>query len=74
MGRQFAFRSAFVSSALFGVLLLTGAAVTRVFGPLVLPAAATTDISALLWVSAFALFCFVYAPILTRPRRGGGDG
>jgi uncharacterized protein involved in response to NO len=55
-------------------LLLTGAAVTRVFGPLVLPAAATTEISALLWVSAFALFCFVYAPILTRPRRGGGDG
>ncbi len=54
-------------------LALTGAAVVRVFGPLVLPdaAATTTEISALLWVSAYALICLVYGPILTRPRVGG---
>jgi uncharacterized protein involved in response to NO len=57
-------------------LLLTGAAIIRVFGlatprvtyPMVIAGAA------LLWTAAFLLFVVVYAPILCRPRIDGKSG
>jgi len=51
-------------------LLLTLAAVIRVFGPVVAPAMlqATWTIAGLLWIVAFVLYCAVYAPILSRRR------
>ena len=47
-------------------LLLTGAALTRVFGPLFYPAATLGwfSLSALLWSFAFGLFVVIYTPIL----------
>ena len=50
--------------------LLITAALVRVFVPALLPTSylATTEASALLWISAFAVYVVVYAPILTRER------
>ena len=63
-------------SIVLAYLLLTGAALARVFGPLFHPAAALGwfDLSALLWCLAFALFVVVYTPILCRPRADGRPG
>jgi uncharacterized protein involved in response to NO len=57
-------------------LLLTGAALTRVFGPILYPPAVLDwySLSALLWCLAFTLFVIVYAPILCRPRVDGRPG
>lgn len=50
--------------------LVTLAAVLRVAGPLIAPQHYTTALTgaALAWIAAFALFAYVYAPILTTPR------
>jgi len=50
--------------------LVTLAAVLRVAGPLVVPGHQTEVLTAagFAWLGAFALFTFVYAPILTTPR------
>jgi uncharacterized protein involved in response to NO len=57
-------------------LLLTAAAVVRVFGLSALRLSYPVMIigSALFWTSAFALFVFVYAPILWGPRADGKAG
>jgi uncharacterized protein involved in response to NO len=57
-------------------LLLTGAAVVRVFGlsPLRLHYPVVIIGSALFWTTAFALFVLVYAPILWGPRADGKAG
>lgn len=56
--------------------LLTGAALGRVFGPILMSADTSSwlVIAALFWCSAFVLFIFVYAPILCRPRADGRPG
>lgn len=55
---------------------ITGAALSRVFGPLLLPAMTPQwwVLSAMLWSLAFALFVIVFAPILCRPRADGRPG
>jgi uncharacterized protein involved in response to NO len=57
-------------------LLLTAAALTRVFGPILYPPAVLDwyGLSALLWCLCFTLFVIVYAPILCRPRVDGRPG
>jgi uncharacterized protein involved in response to NO len=57
-------------------LLLTAAAIVRVFGlsGLRLNYPQVIALSALLWTMAFALFLSVYAPILWRPRVDGKVG
>ena len=57
-------------------LTVLAAAVVRVFGPLVVPAAylQTVGISAALWSTGFAIFTVRYAPILCRPRLDGQPG
>lgn len=58
----------------FAIIVL--AAVARVFGPLLMPAAQAGAIlvSGLLWTAAFALFTLVYAPILIHSRVDGKPG
>jgi len=48
----------------------------RVFGPawLALPYRATVAIAAAFWTAAFALFLWVYARILLKPRVDGKPG
>jgi uncharacterized protein involved in response to NO len=57
-------------------LLITLAAATRVFAPMVAPGMpqATWTIAGILWITAFLLYCAVYAPILWRPRSDGRPG
>jgi uncharacterized protein involved in response to NO len=57
-------------------LLVTLAALTRVFAPVVAPAIPqiTWTVAGLLWITAFLLYCAVYAPILSRPRADGCPG
>ena len=57
-------------------VLLALAAVVRVFGPVfnVLPYAQIVGLAAALWTGAFALYLWVYSPILTRPRVDGKAG
>jgi uncharacterized protein involved in response to NO len=57
-------------------VLVQLAAAIRVFVPLLLPQAYTFALaaSALLWSAAFAIYCAVYWPILTRPRIDGKPG
>ena len=45
-------------------------------GPALLPASylATVEAAALLWIAAFAIYAWVYAPILTRERADGKAG
>lgn len=56
--------------------LLIGAAVVRVFVPLLLPTPYSLwiDIAGLLWLLAFLPFFLIYFPILTRPRVDGQPG
>jgi uncharacterized protein involved in response to NO len=57
-------------------ILVQLAAAIRVFVPLLLPPAYAFALaaSALLWSAAFAIYCAVYWPILTRPRADGKPG
>ena len=57
-------------------MLVQLAALTRVFGGLVIPEAyrATVVISGVCWSSAFALYAVHYWPMLTRPRLDGKPG
>ncbi|MCP4488663.1 MAG: NnrS family protein [Gammaproteobacteria bacterium] len=59
-----------------GYLLLTGAALIRVFAPILYAEALLLwlTISALLWTTAFALYLRVYIPILCSPRADGRAG
>ncbi len=59
-----------------GYFMLMGAALMRVFGPMLLPSAESwwLVVAALLWCLAFLLFLVVYAPILCRPRIDGRPG
>jgi uncharacterized protein involved in response to NO len=54
----------------FAYLLVSIAAVLRVFGPAVAPAyyGEIMVLAALGWVAAFTIFSMIYAPILLRPR------
>jgi len=57
-------------------LAVLGAAVVRVFGPLIAPAAylQSVELSAVLWSSGFAIFVVRYASVLCRPRIDGLPG
>lgn len=57
-------------------LLLTAAALVRVFGLAVLRIAYPEVIlvAAFLWTAAFVLFTWIYAPILLAPRADGRPG
>jgi len=57
-------------------LLLAAAAAVRTFGPALIPLPFTDIVllAALLWAAAFALYLWVYAPILVRPRADGKPG
>jgi uncharacterized protein involved in response to NO len=59
-------------------VLLTGAAVVRVLGPIVtVPRVSYLDwlvVSGAAWSAAFALFLVAYVPILLRPRADGKPG
>lgn len=57
-------------------LLLTAAALARVFGPAVVAGDRTTFITAaaVLWTAAFSLFLVIFVPILCRPRVDGRPG
>jgi uncharacterized protein involved in response to NO len=63
-------------SVVVAYLLLTGAALSRVFGPALLPSLWTVSIAAAaaLWTAAFLLFVVAYGPILCRPRADGRPG
>ncbi len=58
----------------FGLLNL--AALVRVFGPLIMPDRYTlwVHLSGGLWAISFLVFCFVYLPILFKPRADGKPG
>lgn len=58
-------------SVVVGYLLLTLAALLRVFGPILFPTQtiAILQFAGLAWIGAFGIFIAVYAPILTTPRR-----
>ena len=57
-------------------ILLTGAAFTRVFGPILYADAWSLwmAVAALLWSLSFTLYVIVYAPILCSPRADGRAG
>jgi uncharacterized protein involved in response to NO len=57
-------------------LLVTAAAVVRVFGGMALPGlyVGTIVLSAACWSSAFAIYALTYWPVLTRPRIDGKPG
>ncbi len=62
--------------AVAAYLLVTGAAITRVFVPLLAPSAAALapTLAGVLWTLAFGLFVITFAPILWRPRADGRPG
>ena len=57
-------------------VLVILAAIVRVFLPIVAPPAyiIALVVSAILWSSAFAIYCVVFWPMLTRPRFDGKPG
>jgi len=57
-------------------LSIFAAAVVRVFGPVVLPAAyaASVLVAAALWSTGFALYAIRYWPVLSRGRLDGRPG
>jgi uncharacterized protein involved in response to NO len=55
-------------------LLLLGAALLRVFGDGPLGPTLSVALAALLWVTAFALYLVVFAPMLLAPRPDGRPG
>jgi uncharacterized protein involved in response to NO len=64
------------SAEVSAYLLVQAAALVRVLVPVLAPQAyaASVAASAALWSAAFALFCIVHAPILSRPRVDGRPG
>jgi uncharacterized protein involved in response to NO len=56
--------------------MLSAAAAVRVFCPVIMPAHSGIAIASagLLWIGTFALFLWVYAPILLSPRQDGMPG
>jgi uncharacterized protein involved in response to NO len=60
----------------YGYGLLGAAALVRVFGPVALPLAYSQAVllAAALWTASFALFLYVYGPILCTPRADGKPG
>ena len=64
------------AAVVIAYLLLTAAALVRVFGPMLMPAAGIPwlPLAALLWCLAFLLYLVVYAPILCKPRIDGRPG
>jgi len=65
-----------VRSIAIAFILLNLAAATRVFGPL-LPVGNYTfwvHLSGGLWIICFLLFCWIYLPILSKPRIDGKSG
>jgi uncharacterized protein involved in response to NO len=65
-----------VRSIAIAFILLNLAAATRVFGPL-LPVGNYTfwvHLSGGLWIICFLLFCWIYLPILSKPRIDGKPG
>src|SRR5690606_15094114 len=64
------------SPEVLAYVLVQVAALIRVFGPIAWPAAYTSALilSSALWSLAFALYCAVYWPVLTRPRLDGKPG
>ncbi|MCC7082619.1 MAG: NnrS family protein [Burkholderiales bacterium] len=64
------------SAEVVAYALVPLAAAIRVFVPLLLPQAYAFALvaSAILWSSAFTIYCVVYWPILTRPRIDGKPG
>jgi uncharacterized protein involved in response to NO len=66
-----------VSNAMaIAFVLINGAAVLRVLAPMAWPASYGAFVygSTLCWLAAFALFVFVYTPILTQARADGQEG
>jgi uncharacterized protein involved in response to NO len=57
-----------------GYVLLPLAALARAFGPAVLPGATGVALAGALWLAAFALFLWGFAPILIAPRADGKPG
>jgi uncharacterized protein involved in response to NO len=59
-----------------GFILLNIAALIRVLLPIALPGwyGTLVYLSMLCWLAAFALFMYVYSPILTTPRTDGQPG
>jgi uncharacterized protein involved in response to NO len=57
-------------------MLLTLAALVRVFGPVVAPASVqgTWTMAGALWIAAFTIYLVVYTPILCNPRADGKPG
>jgi uncharacterized protein involved in response to NO len=57
-------------------VLLTAAALVRALGPetSLLSYVQVITLAAILWTGAFALFLFVYGPMLLRPRADGKPG
>lgn len=57
-------------------LLLSLAAIIRVFGPMVFPSRydQIVGISGVLWILAFAIYLWIYTPIFLTPRRDGKPG
>ena len=57
-------------------VLVSLAAVIRVFGPAIWPQShdVIVGLSGGLWIAAFAIYLWIYAPVLTRPRRDGKPG
>ncbi len=55
---------------------IAAAPVPRIFGPWLFPGyyAEAMLAAALLWIAGFALFCWVFIPLLTSPRRDGQPG
>jgi uncharacterized protein involved in response to NO len=60
----------------YGYLLVSLAAVVRVFGPAILPENydQIVGLAGSLWIAAFAVFLVVYAPMFLRPRVDGRPG
>jgi uncharacterized protein involved in response to NO len=63
-------------SIVVAYLLLTLAALVRVFAPVVAPTMpqVTWTVAGMLWIVAFVLYCAVYSPILSRRRIDGRPG
>ena len=57
-------------------LLVSLAAIIRVFGPVVCPQQydVIVGLSGGVWIIAFATYLWIYTPVLTRPRRDGKPG
>jgi uncharacterized protein involved in response to NO len=62
------------TSAVLAYWLVPAAALARVFGPVLLPGTAGVALAGTLWLAAFALFLWGFAPMLLGPRPDGKPG